>query len=126
MLKTQNSFLYIGLIILSFVSSCKQQVKKDLTNKDPLIINQRWSEEKANAWAANNPWLRGANFNPSTAINQLEFWQVESFDPVTIDRELGWAQDIGLNCMRVYLHHLAWEIDKTGFKERINTYLSIA
>lgn len=126
MLKTQNSFLLKGLIILSFVFSCKQEVKKDITNKDPLIMNQRWSEEKANAWAANKPWLRGANFNPSTAINQLEFWQVESFDPETIDRELGWAQEIGLNCMRVYLHHLAWEVDKTGFKKRVKTYLSIA
>ncbi len=71
-------------------------------------------------------WLRGANFNPSTAINQLEFWQEETFDPETIDRELGWAEGIGFNCMRVYLHHVAWEVDKSGFKERMNEYLSIA
>lgn len=71
-------------------------------------------------------WLRGANFIPSTAINQLEFWQEETFDPATIDRELGWAEKTGFNCMRVYLHHVAWEVDKPGFKNRINEYLTIA
>jgi hypothetical protein len=53
-------------------------------------------------------------------------WQAETFDSVTIDRELGWAENIGLNCMRVYLHHVAWEVDRDGFKQRINKYLSIA
>ena len=72
------------------------------------------------------PWLRGANFNPSTAINQLETWQEESFDPETIDMELGWASDIGFNCMRVYLHHLAWQVDREGFKSRMDQYLTIA
>ena len=48
----------------------------------------RWSEEKANAWYQNHRWLVGCNFSPSTAINQLEMWQADSFDPKTIDREL--------------------------------------
>lgn len=76
--------------------------------------------------STHTPWLRGANFIPSTAINQLEFWQEETFDPATIDRELGWAEKTGFNCMRVYLHHVAWEVDKPGFKNRINEYLTIA
>ena len=75
---------------------------------------------------ADTPWLRGANFTPSTAINQLEFWQEETFDPETIDRELGWAEKTGFNCMRVYLHHVAWEVDKPGFKDRMGQYLAIA
>lgn len=82
--------------------------------------------EQANKWSAENGWLRGCNFNPSTAINQLETWQAESFDAVTIDRELGWAEGIGMNVMRVYLHHLAWKVDKEGFKKRMDTYLGIA
>jgi len=85
-----------------------------------------WTEAQAKQWAAENGWLRGCNFNPSTAINQLETWQVESFDTTTIDRELGWAQSIGLNCMRIFLHHVAWEIDPEGFKSRMDTYLKIA
>ncbi|TLP75865.1 cellulase family glycosylhydrolase [Maribacter sp. ACAM166] len=126
MLKTKSILLYLGLITIGFLYSCKQEAKKNQKHKKPIAINERWSEEKANAWAEKKPWLRGANFNPSTAINQLEFWQEESFDPETIDRELSWAADIGLNCMRVYLHHVAWEVDKQGFKERVKTYLTIA
>ena len=86
----------------------------------------RWTKEKAAGWSNGLPWLRGANFIPSTAINQLEMWQKETFDPETIDRELGWAESIGFNCMRVYLHHLAWELDKEGFKNRMDRYLTIA
>jgi len=68
----------------------------------------------------------GSNFLPSTAINQLEMWQADSFDPATIDRELGWAHAIGMNVMRVYLHDLAWKVDPSGFKNRMNTFLTIA
>lgn len=86
----------------------------------------RWSEEKANSWYKEQPFFVGANFIPSTAINQLEMWQAETFDPVTIDRELGWAAAIGMNAMRVYLHHAAWKSDKEGFKKRMKSYLKIA
>lgn len=86
----------------------------------------RWSKEKANAWYAAQPWLVGCNFIPSTAINQLEMWQTDTFDAATIDRELGWAAAMGMNTMRVFLHDLAWQQDKDGFKNRIDQYLSIA
>ncbi|MEY3350627.1 MAG: hypothetical protein RIQ50_738 [Bacteroidota bacterium] len=85
-----------------------------------------WTPEKANQWYAQQPWLVGANFLPSTAINQLEMWQAESFDPVTISRELEWAAGIGMNVMRVYLHDIAWQIDPSGFKKRMNDFLAIA
>jgi len=95
-------------------------------NKPKITCPQKWTTQQAQTWQKQSGWLRGANFNPSTAINQLETWQAESFDPKTIDRELGWAQGIGLNCMRVFLHHVAWEVDKEGFKKRMDQYLSIA
>ncbi|MDR2622226.1 MAG: cellulase family glycosylhydrolase [Dysgonamonadaceae bacterium] len=95
-------------------------------NKPQEQIRDVWTPEQANEWYKQWEWLRGCNFIPSTAINQLEMWQAETFDPETIDRELGWAANIGLNCMRVYLHHLAWDVDKEGFKQRMNDYLSIA
>jgi hypothetical protein len=85
-----------------------------------------WSKEQANAWYAQYGWMRGCDFIPSTAINQLEMWQAETFDSATINRELGYAESIGMNIMRVYLHHLAWQIDSAGFKNRMNIYLSIA
>lgn len=90
------------------------------------IVREVWTKEQANAWYEQWDWLRGCDFIPSTAINQLEMWQSETFDAATIDKELGWAANIGMNCMRVYLHHLAWEIDKEGFKKRMKTYLDIS
>ena len=85
-----------------------------------------WPADKANAWYAQHKWINGANFTPSTAINQLEMWQADTFDPTTIDRELGWAEGIGFNTMRVFLHSLAWKEDSAGFKSRVNQYLTIA
>ena len=97
----------------------------ELQGGQPADID-RWSVEKANAWYAEQPWLVGCNFVPSTAINQLEMWQADTFDPDTIDKELAWAADLGMNTVRVYLHDLAWEADANGFKERIGKFLGIA
>jgi hypothetical protein len=91
-----------------------------------LAVQQRWTEDKASAWYSAQPWPVGANFLPSNAINELEMWQPETFDPTTIDRELGWAEAIGMNTMRVFLHNLLWEQDPQGFQKRIDTFLSIA
>ena len=85
-----------------------------------------WSRKKANDWYAKQGWLRGSNFIASTADNQLEMWQAATFDTATIDRELGYAASIGFNAMRVFLHHVAWQEDPRGFKNRMRTYLSIA
>ena len=89
-------------------------------------MNGRWSKERANAWYKQQPWLVGCNFIPSTAVNQLEMWQAETFDPEMIERELGWAADLGMNTVRVYLHDLVWEADADGFKSRLDTFLSLA
>lgn len=85
-----------------------------------------WSVEKANTWYAAHHWLAGANYIPATAINQLEMWQADSFDPTTIDKELGWAEKIGFNTLRVFLHNLAWQEDPTGFIHRVDQFLTIA
>ncbi|MEC7264398.1 MAG: cellulase family glycosylhydrolase [Bacteroidota bacterium] len=89
-------------------------------------ISQKWSIEKAEKWYDQYKWLNGADFIPSTAINQLEMWQEDTFDPETIDRELGYAQGIGMNVMRVYLHSLAYKQDPKGFKKRMDQYLEIS
>jgi hypothetical protein len=93
----------------------------------PLLHAQdRWTEAQANAWYASQPWPVGSDFLPSTAINELEMWQADTFDTATIDRELGWAEGIGMNTMRVFLHNLLWEQDPEGFKKRIEIFLTIA
>ena len=86
----------------------------------------RWTEARANQWYQQQPWLVGANFLPSDAINQLEMWQADTFDSAEIDRELGWAQGLGMNTMRVFLHNLLWKQDPVGFRDRINQFLEIA
>ncbi|HEX6732505.1 MAG TPA: hypothetical protein VF074_20975, partial [Pyrinomonadaceae bacterium] len=88
--------------------------------------SEKWSETKARDWYAKQPWLVGSNYNPASAINQLEMWQADSFDPKRIDLELGWAESLGMNTMRVYLHDLLWEQDAEGFKRRLNEFLTIA
>jgi len=89
-------------------------------------VPQRWTEDKAAAWFAAQPWPVGSNFLPSNAINELEMWQADTFDPTTINRELGWAEGIGMNTMRVFLHNLPWEQDPKGFQQRIDAFLVIA
>src|SRR6266566_7687159 len=88
--------------------------------------SERWIPERAQTWHSSQAWMVGANFVPSTAINQLEMWQAETFDPATIDRELGYAQSIGMSTMRVFLHDLAWREDPDGFYSRVDRYLQIA
>ena len=85
-----------------------------------------WTKEKANQWYGKQPWPVGANFLPSTAINQMEMWQGETFDTATISRELKWAASIGMNTMRVFLHDQVHRENPQGFKKRIEIFLHIA
>lgn len=89
-------------------------------------MSERWSIEQAQEWYERQPWLVGCNFIPSTAINQLEMWQANTFDTTTIDRELRLAQSIGFNSVRVFLHDLLWDADADGFAARIDAFLAIA
>jgi hypothetical protein len=114
---------YYFAVLTSILFLCGHSLAQELA-KAPAPA--RWTAEQANDWYAKQPWLVGANFVPSTAINQLEMWQAETFDPATIDRELGYAQRIGMNTMRVFLHDLAWREDPEGFYARVDQYLGIA
>lgn len=87
---------------------------------------QRWSEQEIRHWYASQRWIVGSNYIPASAVNQLEMWQADTFDPQRIDLELGWAEGLGMNTMRVFLHDLLWEQDPEGFKQRINIFLDIA
>jgi hypothetical protein len=86
----------------------------------------RWPAAKANAWYAQQPWLVGANFVPSDAINQLEMFQAATWNPDLNDKELGWAEGLGMNTMRVFLQDQLWEQDPAGFTKRLDDFLTIA
>ena len=114
MRKTQPLFATSLLIVLAF---CANAVSQQAT---------RWPEQKANAWYAQQPWLVGSNYIPKSAINQLEMWQEPTFDPAQIEKELTWAEAMGMNTMRVFLHDLLWQQDAPGFQKRLDQFLAIA
>jgi len=91
-----------------------------------LFAAERWTPQQANEWYDAQPWLVGCNFIPSTAINQLEMWQPETFDLRTIDRELRWAESLGFNTVRVFLHDLPWRDDRTAFFKNVDKFLESA
>lgn len=86
----------------------------------------RWTCDQAYAWHRRQPWLVGCNFIPSTAINQIEMWQADSFDLDRIDREIALAASAGMNALRVYLHDLLYAADPEGFLDRIDAFLARA
>lgn len=86
----------------------------------------RWTEQAANDWYAHQPWLVGANYVPSDAINQFEMFQDATFNPSLNDRELGLAESIGMNTMRVFLQDQLWQQDPKGFVRRLDAFLAIA
>ncbi len=122
-MRIKTSILFLLLFFSVQLDAQKKEQKQTVVAQVPGKV---WSVEKANEWYNQHKWINGADFLPSTAINQLEMWQAETFDPVTIDRELGWAEDIGFNTMRVYLHSVAWQQDAEGFKKRMDQFLTIA
>lgn len=89
-------------------------------------MSHRWSPEAAWHWTEQHGWPVGCNFTPSSACNQLEFWQAETFDTPTIARELDLAESLGFNLLRVYLHDLLWKSDATGLLDRIDQFLALA
>jgi len=85
-----------------------------------------WTKPQARMWYTKQLWPIGSNYIPATAINQLEMWQADTFDEATIEKELGWAEDLHMTTMRVFLHTLLCEQDAPGFKRRIDRFLAIA
>ncbi|MEM9143179.1 MAG: 1,4-beta-xylanase [Bacteroidota bacterium] len=122
-MKTWYKITVLGIFVLAL--ACTGGKKKTNTSATK-VTGLKWSKERAWEWYNALPWLVGTNFNPSSSINQLEFWQADTFDPETIDRELKWSADLGMNLHRVYLHNLLWEQDSLGFLKRLDNYLRIA
>ena len=112
--------LCVWLSCAALFSACAVKLNKN------SAARAVWTKQEANDWYKIQPWQVGANFMPSTASNQLEMWQAETFDTLTIDKELGLAQSLGMNTMRVFLHDLAFQQDSAGFIKRVDLYLKIS
>ncbi|GGM78040.1 hypothetical protein GCM10010967_07180 [Dyadobacter beijingensis] len=124
-LKTTIWALAACLMLQNCAKKAEEEKKDEAAATEQSAGREIWTKEQAREWYAKQGWLVGADFLPSTAINQLEMFQAESFDTATIDKELGWAQNIGMNTMRVYLHDLLYQQDSAGFIKRLDTFLDI-
>ncbi len=101
---------------LAFMTSCQTEQKQQA---------QRWSEEKANAWYKDLPWMAGADYINASSINQIEMWSKDTYNAEEIDKELGMAESIGFNTLRVYLSSVVYENDPEGLKQRMGNFLDI-
>ena len=90
------------------------------------LRNARWPAEKAWNWYAGIGPICGCNYLPRTAVNTTEMWQKETFDPKTIDEELGWAKKAGMNSVRGFVQYVVYEADPQGLIERMDQFLAIA
>jgi hypothetical protein len=115
-----------AIVVLLLSSACFFAQPPAQEAARPAGPETRWPADRANQWLDRQGWLVGCNYLPATAINQLEMWQADTFDPDTIDRELGYAEHLGFNSLRVFLHHLLWEQDAKGFLQRMDRFLDIA
>ncbi|MCF0074600.1 glycoside hydrolase family 5 protein [Dyadobacter sp. CY261] len=125
-LKTTIWAIAACLMLQNCAKKAEEEKKDEAVATEQTTGREIWTKEQAKEWYAKQGWLVGADFLPSTAINQLEMFQAESFDTATIDKELGWAQNIGMNTMRVYLHDLLFQQDSAGFIKRLDTFLEIS
>jgi hypothetical protein len=91
-----------------------------------LAQSHQWTPSEANEWYARQPWLVGSNYIQSNTVNQFEMWQQQYFDADRVDMEFKWAEDLGMNTMRVFLHDLLWKSDSGGLKRRMDKLLRLA
>jgi hypothetical protein len=91
-----------------------------------LAQTHQWTPAAASDWYVRQPWIIGADYIQSNTVNQIEMWQQDTFDAARIDMELGWAEGLGINTLRVFLHELFWEHDSGGLQRRMGKLLSLA
>ncbi len=119
----------IPILLFAFFAFSCHQGPSSSGEKGDTVARQagRWSADKADQWyQQQGGWLVGCNYTPAYAVNELEFWQAATFDTARIDKELEWAQGLGFNVVRVFLHNLLWKQDSTGFINRMEQFLTIA
>ena len=114
----KNLIILIALVVCVGFTSATKSSKQ--------AVAERWTIQKAKTWSASQPWLSGSNYQPATAINQIEMWQNSTFDAATIDKELGWAEELGFTTMRVFLSSVVWKAEPVVFKKNIEKFLTIS
>jgi len=119
-----------GSIITDVSPSIRPEVGGTLSPPIPMLADRgagsRWDEQRIWTWYDSIGTVKGVNYIPRTAVNSVEMWMKDSFDPDTIDEELGWAKGAGYTCIRVQLQFAVWQEDPEGFLDRVDELLSLA
>jgi len=68
-------------------------------------------------------WVRGANYVPSYAINTVASWT--EFDPAQIDQEMGYAERLELNSVRIFLHYHVYEHNPPEYLKKVERFVAI-
>lgn len=126
--------LFVGSILdatdeTTRLQDASQKSEKTEHHNTPPVIptaKGQWSVQQANDWLDQQGWLVGFNYVPSYASNTTEMWQHSTFNLKCIDRELGWAEDIGYNSLRVFVPYIVWKKDPSSFKRRFELFLRCA
>lgn len=120
--------LCLTMAALPVAAQVQTDAYRDMTPEEAVVQGgaRQWTPRKAARWYAGQPFLAGCNYFPRNAVNQLEMWQEETFSPEIIDQELGWAEELGFNCLRVFLQSTVWKADPEGFIRRVDRFLEIA
>ncbi|MCI2081760.1 MAG: galactose mutarotase [Bacteroidales bacterium] len=123
----RNNLILCLIAAAAFLTGCNggggTSNRRNSADYEP---NGRWTVAKAAKWKAETGWKSGCDYIPANAINQIEMWSDSTFDPETVDKELGWAQDLGFTTMRVFLSSVVWENEPEAFKGHIGDFLTIA
>ena len=117
MIRFRTGFITVMAFVMAILTGC--------TQKKAIEPSSQWTPEQAQAWYDAQPWLSGCNYIPATAINQIEMWSADTYDPAQIDKELGWAEELGFNTMRVFLSSVVYENDPEGLISRMDDFLNI-
>lgn len=68
--------------------------------------------------------LRGFNYVPSTAFNDIAFWR--DYDESLVERELSLAQRLDLNSARIFLSYAVYEREPDVFLGRVRHFVRAA
>lgn len=120
--------LMFTLTVSSISGQIQTEKYRDMTLEEAVVSTDMkgWSARKAERWYDRLPFLAGCNYIPRNAVNQIEMWQQETFSPEIIDEELGWAEQLGFNTLRVFLQSTVWKADPEGYMQRVDQFLEIA
>jgi hypothetical protein len=64
-------------------------------------------------------YIRGANYLPPFFVN------FKKNDPTVLDRKMGYAERLGLNSVRVFLHYEGWKNNPEAYLNRIKEFMHL-